>query len=169
MLRGFLALGLLFVAADARAMGVGSTAAIGVGGFGFDLFGGGSLDVSTGSFAPTLDLHPNPVHLQFHLLEFTSALINEETIFIGANVYFDAASMPVSGRWDGVVQPGFGLDLYGDPVTIAITGQCRLGPQVQEAAGFGIYVVPAIGIAVDDGDARWLAGGSLQFSAWFGS
>ena len=168
MRRAFAVLALSFVASDAWALGVGSTAGVGVGGFfGFDSFGGYSGSV--GGFAPTLDLHTDPVHLQFHVLELTSALINDQALFIGANVYFDAAAMPVGGPWTGVVQPGFGLDLYGSPVTVAITAECRLGPQMWESAGFGVYVVPAIGMALDDGDAFWLAGGTLQLSAWFGS
>jgi hypothetical protein len=173
MKRALVAMALLFVASDARAFGLGTTGALGLGGdlFGFDVFDfdAGAFDVSTGGFAPTLDLHPDPVHVQIHVLELVSALIDDGDVFIGANVYFDAVAKPVSGNWTGVVQPGFGVDLYGDPVTIAVTGECRLGPQVVDAAGFGIYVVPAIGIAIDDGDAFWLAGGSLQLSAWFGT
>lgn len=168
MKRSMGVLALCFVASDAWAVGVGSTAAIGTGGFDLGLGLGGGGDVSTGGFAPSLDLHFSPVHLQIHLLEFTEAL-SQEDIFVGVNMYFDAVSSQVAGPWIGVVQPGFGLDLYGDPVTIALTGQCRLGPEASGSASFGVYVVPAVGILVADGDLEWIAGGSLQLSAWFGS
>jgi hypothetical protein len=173
MTRGILGLALLLAASDAHAFGVGSTGAIGIGGglAGFDPFdlGGGFGDRSTGGFVPTLDLHPSPVHIQIHVMELVSDLIDNEEIFLGANVYFDAVAQPLTGSWLGVVQPGFGIDIYGDPLTIAITGECRLGPQVEEGAGFGVYVVPAVGIALDDGDAEWIAGGAIQLSAWFGT
>jgi hypothetical protein len=158
----------LLLTTSAHAVGIGSTAGLGTGGlfvFDGDFFGLGS---SLG-FAPTLDIHANPVLIQIHVLEFTEALIDAEDIYLGANVLFAAHEAPLAGPWLGVVEPGFGIDLYAaNDTAVAITGQCRLGAQVQEAAGLGVYVVPEVGIGITDGDADWIAGGTLQVSAWFG-
>ncbi len=158
---------LLLSAPTAHAVGIGSTAAIGVGD---RFFGGDFFDLGAGlGFAPTLDIHANPVLVQIHVLEFTEALIDDEDIYLGANVLFGVHEAPVGGQWLGVVEPGFGVDLYAAGDTwIGLTGQCRLGAQVQEAAGLGVYVVPELGLGISDGDADWIAGGTLQVSAWFG-
>ena len=79
MIRAFAVLPMLLASAPAWAIGVGSTAGIGVdswftGGF-------GDLGFFDGGFAPTLDLHANPVHVQIHVLEFTEALIDDEEIY----------------------------------------------------------------------------------------
>lgn len=160
---------LFLLASPASAVGFGSTAGVGVAGSRFvgdgDFFGlFGGL-----GFAPTLDIHADPVLVQIHALEFTEALIDAEDIYLGANVLFSVHDAPLGGQWLGVVEPGFGFDVYsaGD-TTIALTGQCRLGGQVQDAAGLGVYVVPEVGIGINDGDADWIAGGTLQISAWFG-
>lgn len=149
----------------AHAVGFGSTAAVGTGGWQL-----GPFDLALGlGFAPTLDLHADPVLVQIHVLEFTEALIDDDDVYLGANVLFDAHDAPLGGQWLGVVQPGGGFDLYsaGD-TAVAITGQCRLGAQTQDGAGFGVYVVPEVGLGLSDGDADWIAGGTLQVSAWFG-
>jgi hypothetical protein len=163
---------LLWVGAEvAGAVGLGSTGAIGVGGDWvdgpFDPAFGGPFGV--GGFAPTLDLHANPVLVQIHVLEFTEALIDAEDLYLGANVLFDAHQAPLGGPWLGVVQPGFGIDLLvEDPLALGLTGQCRIGGQVQDGASLGAYVVPTAGLLLNGGDAEWMAGGSLQLSVWFG-
>ncbi len=158
----------------ASALGVGSTGAIGVDGWygGDDFFGvdGDFFGVmGSGGFAPSLDLRGGPVIVQIHALEFTEALIDDEELYLGANVLFGAHEASLVGPWLGVVQPGFGLDILAtDPWLLGITGQCRLGAEVQQAAGIGAYVVPVVGILTADGDADWIAGGSVQLSVWFG-
>lgn len=160
--------GFLLATSEAWALGFGSSAGIGTEGFvGTDFADLGGFDVLTGSFAPTFDLHATPVHVQFHVIEFTEQLVDNEELYIGANVYFDAVSKPLTGPFLGVFQPGFGVDLFADPFLMGITGQARLGPEVLDAAGFGIYVVPVLGLALTDDDVDWLAGGQLQISAWF--
>lgn len=158
---------LLLSSAPAHAVGVGTTAGLGTGGW----FGDpGLFDLGAGlGFAPTLDIHANPVLVQIHVLEFTEALIDAEDVYLGANVLFGVHEAPLGGQWLAVVEPGFGMDIYAAGDTyIQLTGQCRLGGQVQEAAGLGVYVVPEVGLGLTDGDVDWIAGGTLQVSAWFG-
>ncbi|MEQ1571191.1 MAG: hypothetical protein ABMA64_36520 [Myxococcota bacterium] len=142
---------------EAHALGVGSTIAFGPG---FDLFGGPA-------FVPTVDLVFDPVIVQIHALDTLDAAFDEQ-LYLGANLYVEVVSQPIGGKWEGVVQPGGGLDLFGDPTTVVIDGQVRLGAQAAEQAGVGLYVVPALGLVASDGDSSLFASGALQLSVWFG-
>lgn len=155
----------MWMASAAHAVGIGSTGALGLGGWG----GGDLFDFGSGGFAPSLDIRAEPVIVQIHVLEFTEALVDDEELYLGANVLFAAGASPLHGPWLGVVQPGFGFDIVGDPLLLSLTGQCRLGVEAQEAAGVGLYVVPELGIALADNQSDWIAGGSLQLSVWFGT
>ncbi len=153
----------LGLASNAHAVGFGTTA-----GFGVDSFGGGPLDVGLGfgfGFAPSLDLYFEPVVLQIHVLE-TLDLAVDDTLFAGANVYVGVHEGDIGGGWQGVVQPGGSLDLFLDPVVMSLAGECRFGIQAANAMGFGIYVVPGLGVIAGDGDGELYAGGALQISAW---
>lgn len=137
----------------AHALGLGSSVGIGFG--------------DQQGFAPTFDLVLDPAIIQIHALDTLDAVTNEQ-LYLGANVYFEVLTSPISGAAYGTVQPGFGVDLYSDPTTIVATGEARLGVAAQQEAGFGVYVVPALGIAASEGDADLVIGGTLQFSVWFG-
>ncbi len=146
---------LLAAASPAWAVGVGSSV--------------GAQFGNTGGFLPSLDLHFDPFVLQIHVLEFVNEL-TEEDVRLGANFYGTAHATAFEGPWQGVVQPGVGLDIYADPFRLDLTGEVRLGAQTaNERGGFGIYVVPALGLRIDDNDDPLLAGGAVQISAWFGS
>lgn len=144
-------------ASPAHALGVGSSVGVGTGG--------------PGLFLPSLDLHFEPMLLQIHVMEFFNQIDDNDQLYLGANLYVDAHQADLQGPWSGVVQPGGGLDLFIDPTLMVLTGECRLGAEsANEAGGFGLYVVPALGIAFGDGvDGDLLAGGALQISAWFGN
>lgn len=152
---GIAAIGWASSAEDARAFGLGSSVGIELGSAG-------------GGFPPSLDLVVDPAIVQLHVLRTLDAAFDGD-LFIGANVYFDVANPVIAGPVSGAVQPGFSVDLGADPTTISVAGECRLGAQAADRAGFGVYVVPAIGmLAVDGQDAELYAGGTLQISVWFG-
>lgn len=153
-------------ASPAWAVGVGSSFGIGGGGWFGNPFDFG-FGLGAQGFGPSLDLVFDPVVLQIHALELVDAAADGD-LFVGANVYVSVHEAPVGGPFLGVVQPGASIDFWGDPGVLAIAGECRLGAQAVEGAGFGVYVVPSLGIAVGDGDADLFGGGALQFSAWFG-
>lgn len=156
----------MWAAGSAQAVGLGTTGALGLGGwYDGDIYLG---DFGSGGFAPTFDIRAEPVIVQIHVLEFTEALIDSDELYLGANVLFAAGARPLHGPWLGVIQPGFGVDMVGDPLVLAITGQSRFGIEAQDAAGVGLYVVPEVGIALGDDTSDWIAGGSLQLSVWFG-
>ena len=148
---------LLAMPGSAFAVGIGST--IGVDGI--------DDGVGNGSFRPTFDLVFDPVILQIHALDTLESAFHD-SLYLGVDVLVEVVEAPIAGPWSGVVQPGGGVDLFADPDGIAIAGECRLGIQAEESAGFGVYVVPAIGFVSGDGRGSLHAGGALQVSAWFG-
>jgi hypothetical protein len=144
---------LLLTTSRAHALGLGSSLALAPGG-------------GAGAFTPTFDLVFDSLVLQIRATETLNAAFNNE-LFLGANLYANAAEKPIAGGFSGVVQPGGGLQLYGDPTVIVVSGQCRLGAQAVDQAGFGLYVVPEIGLVESSGDVNLYAGGALQVSVWF--
>ena len=67
------------------------------------------------------------------------------------------------------LQPGFGLDLYGDPTVAVVTGEARCGARLKGGpAGMGVWVVPALGVVTGDGDTTLITTGTLQIGAIFG-
>ncbi|MEZ4235877.1 MAG: hypothetical protein R3F59_06880 [Myxococcota bacterium] len=143
----------LGVEAPAFAFGLGSSVGIGFG--------------DSAGFPPSFDLVLDPAIIQIHVLQTLDAAVDDQ-LYLGANVYFEAEIAPVGGPWYATVQPGFSLDLLGDPTTVVVAAEARLGLAAEDDAGFGVYVVPALGISASDGNTDLLAGGALQISVWFG-
>lgn len=162
-MKRWLFLGVFLIPTDALATGLGSSAGLGFGGLAGRF--GADFDFVSRGFAPSFDLHTQPLVLQFHVLEFIDQLSDEE-IYLGANLYFDVFAAEISGPWIGVVQPGVSIDLVGDPFIIGLAGECRLGAQAEGAMGFGIYVVPSLGFYTGAGDSDLMVGGTLQISSW---
>ena len=159
---GFLA---LTVAQSAHA-GLGTSIGLSPGGLGFA--GTGGAFFPGGGFLPTLDYRSDPLVLQFHVLEFAVLALETQDVFVGANIYYEAARGPIGGGWKGVAQPGAGIDILGDPFILTVTGEARFGAESGNNIGVGVYAVPALGVWVGDGDSGFVAGGALQFSIWLG-
>lgn len=152
---GIAAAGWASSAGDARAFALGSSVGI-------------ELGSADGGFPPSLDLVVDPAIVELHVLRTLDAAFDGD-LYVGANVYFDLANPTLAGPVTGAVQPGFSVDIGADPTAISVAGECRLGAQAADGAGFGVYVVPAIGLlAVDGEDLALYAGGTLQISVWFG-
>jgi hypothetical protein len=166
-LRSALVGGALLLSMPAHAIGVGTTAGLGSEGWSagnpFDL----GFAFGARGFAPSLDLHFDPILLQLHVLELVDAAADGE-VFLGANLYVNVYDADIGGPWAGVIQPGASVDILGDPVILGLAGECRLGMQAEGGMGFGIYVVPAIGVVAGDGDGELYTGGTLQISLWAG-
>lgn len=154
----------LFVA-GAQAAGFGSSV-------GFTPRGG------PGAFLPSFDVHADPVLFQFHALEFLDSLTDDQ-VYFGANVYFDAGRKTLGrSRGDVVVQPGISADIAANPGTLVLLAECRVGAELTPSpGGFGIYIVPALGVGVGEpdiipgilDDSPFIVGGALQISAWLGN
>lgn len=141
-------------ASDARAFGLGSSVGL-------------EFGAADGGFAPSLDLMPGPAVIQLHVLRMVDAAASG-ALSVGANVYFDVGRPVIAGPIHGTVQPGFSVDLATDPDAVVVAAECRLGALAEEKAGFGVFVVPALGVAALEGDdPDVFGGGTLQVSVWF--
>ncbi|MEN0063136.1 MAG: hypothetical protein AAGA48_13355 [Myxococcota bacterium] len=131
-----------------------------------------------GAFYPSFDVHADPIVLQIHALEFLDGLTNDQ-VYFGANLYFDAGRRTIGrSRFEAVVQPGVSVDIVAEPGTLVVLGEARVGMEIPSAdGGFGIYVVPALGVGVGEpdvlpgigDDGPLIVGGALQISAWLGN
>ncbi|MCO4744467.1 MAG: hypothetical protein KC912_06760 [Proteobacteria bacterium] len=167
MRTALLSLALLFPTVASAGVGFGTTMGMGSSRITIDFNGNITPAMTAGGFLPTLDLHFDKFVLQVHLLETLDLLFNED-IFLGANGYIEILDSPVGGSWSAVVAPGAGIDILGDPFVISATGEARFGVRSNGPAGVGVFVVPAVGVAVGDVDSDLVAAGTVQFSMWFG-
>lgn len=140
--------------------GVGST-------YGF----GGNLS-GVGPSLPSIDWNAQGVIGQVHLLDLIVFGANNELLLSG-NVFKTMQRAKVNEDIGGVVQLGGGLvldapDFNFDALGWDVQVKGRLGAQTQKGAGFGIYVVPGIGVTNNtlDGDPAVTGSGMVQFSAW---
>lgn len=125
-----------------------------------------------GGDLPTLDITNEGLVIQLHALDLLYAL-NREYLDLGVGVYKTAKAGPVTGDWKGVLQPGGTLELYGsppdfgfDPINIALIGQARMGFQKAEDFGFGLYVVPGLGVGYVADEFEMMVSGGIQVAAW---
>ena len=119
-----------------------------------------------GSFLPSLDYRADPLHLQFHVLEFVDG-IADENIFLGVNGYYEINRQDMSGDWNRVVQPGASVDILqvaNAPLFLMVLAESRFGI---EANGFGVHLVPSFGVLIGDSDTELVVGGTLQAGVWF--
>ena len=69
-----------------------------------------------------------------------------------------------------MIQPGGRLEVQTntsfDPLAVTAQAQVRMGAQTQKGMGFGIYVVPQLGVSTIPGEFRVTYGGGFQISAW---
>lgn len=142
---------------------VGSTFYVGPGASSAGL-GGGTV-WGLGANYPSLDIYAGEFVIQLHVLELVQGL-TDSTIYLGANAQKTVLAAP-AGLLDGVVQPGISLDVVSDTgsnsTVLQAGGLVRLGVESKKSMGFGIYVVPELGLSLVDGEVDLLTGGTLQF------
>ncbi len=128
----------------------------------------GVIATPTGSL-PSLDLRTENLLFQIHALEFVSGLANE-LLLLGGDLYFGKFSRPMGQTWKGIVQPGVGVSVLGDPFVLYVLAEARLGGEMTTSgARLGVSVVPELGLLTGDPDPELVVGGGVQFSAWFGA
>lgn len=140
--------------------GVGTTAA----------FGGG-VGVTAGPSAPTLDYRRGPVLVQLRLLDQLAPLALSGPFYVntGLDVTAVALHQPVSPHVEGVIMPGAGVHLdTAAGLAWDFVLEARVGAEVQDKMGLGLYVVPTLGLTDRvTGDLGVAYGGSIQLSVWF--
>jgi len=118
---------------------------------------------------PSLDITNEGLVVQIYALDLLEAL-NYENIDLSVGLYKTVKSGKVTDNWKGVLQPGGTLDVSTnfdfDPLYLALTGQARMGIQKADDFGFGVYVVPGIGVADAAGEIEMAVSGGIQISAW---
>ena len=139
-------------------------------GIGASAYVGGTNDGGTmGILAPTLDYRGGGILGQLHILDLIGELPNERLEF-GLDVSGVVVRRKIGTDIEGVIMPGGTLNLnsptsFKDP-SWQILAQTRFGAEMKQGMGFGIYVVPQIGVSNFTGDVGLSYGGTLQFSTW---
>lgn len=132
-------------------------------------FGGTTSGVAPS--LPSIDWNAQGVIGQLHLLDLIVYGANDE-LKLSGNVFKTMQRAKVNEDIGGVVQLGGGLVLDApgfdfDYLAWDVQVKARLGAQTQKGAGFGIYVVPGIGVTNSvTGDPTVCGSGMVQFSAW---
>ena len=119
---------------------------------------------------PTIDYHQDKFVIQVHAIDLVEGLVTDNLQF-GLNGYMTTRRAKVNEDVGGVVQAGGGLAIYAgdfdfDYLAWDVQLKARLGAQTQKGAGFGIYVVPGLGVGMAGGEADVMVSGMLQVSAW---
>jgi hypothetical protein len=137
-------------------------------GFGATAHLGGTSDGTT--WAPSLDYRGGGWLVQIHAIDLIGQLPNKY-VDLGVDVSGVAMKRKVAEDIEGVLMPGVSLQLYS-PTSFSSPGfhavaETRLGAEIKQKMGFGMYVVPQLGVSNLTGKMGVTYGGSLQVSAWF--
>jgi hypothetical protein len=155
--------------------GFGSTGAIPLGGSGSaDLTSilaaaqaGKTVASSSLAGAPTLDYRAKGWLVQAPVLDILGSALDEtDGTDLGLAVSYGVHHKKIAEETEGVFMPGahFVHTAGGNAFGV----HARLGGEMKKGAGFGLYVVPKLGVHMEDGgDTHFTTGGALEFSAWF--
>ncbi len=145
-------------------------------------FTAGGYAYSDGTnFAPSIDYRAKGWLVQVHLLDLLAgpAAGGKFGVNTGLDVTKEAMKRKVGPEVEGVFMPGLGFrvadsGIYatgaggGSSVGFNVMAEGRLGAEMKKGIGFGMYVVPAVGISdIGGGKIRPNYGGGVEVSAWF--
>lgn len=137
-------------------------------GFGVTAGTGGYADGT--SWVPSLDWRANGILVQMHLLDQLAPLATGGDFYpnIGADVTVVAVKKKIAAEIEGVVMPGGGIRVTGGgSLGWNVMGEARFGMEMKQGMGFGVYVVPALGVTnLASGDVGVNYGGAVQISVW---
>jgi hypothetical protein len=151
-MRTLLPLAFLLFSAPAHAFGLGTSITF--------------SDYGYWTYAPTLDLIFEPVTVQIHLVETLDEAF-EDDLYLGANVQVRVVEKELTkGLW-GVAEPGGAMWINGDPTRVSLAANMRVGAEAGQDVRAGLFVVPYLGLQIEDGDADVFAAGGLQFAVSF--
>lgn len=124
---------------------------------------------------PTLDYRAKGWLVQVDVLDLVGDLPNK-TVNLGFGVSKNVMKKKtddVGKQIEGVVMPGVAARVWSNTASettvFNAVAQVRLGAEMKDDFGFGMYVVPMIGagnVASPTGDLGLTWGGGLQVSAW---
>jgi len=122
------------------------------------------------SWVPSLDYRAKGILVQVHLLDTFGSMAagGKFGLNTGVDVTYAALKKQVAAETEGVIMPGGSIRIadQGD-IGFNVLAQMRMGAEMKKGMGFGIYVVPQLGIStLGGGDVHLAYGGGLQVSAW---
>lgn len=123
-------------------------------------------------WAPSVDYRSKGLLVQIHALDLLAPLATGGDFYVntGVDVTYVALKKKVGPEVEGVLMPGGGvyLNTLGDTHWY-VGAEARMGAEMKQGAGFGMYVVPTLGVTnFVTGDVGLSYGGTIQVSAWFG-
>jgi hypothetical protein len=139
-------------------------------GIGTTAYMGGYTDGTT--WIPSLDIRNSGVLVQIHLLDQLIPFTQGGGGFVfntGVDVTTIALKKKVAPDVEGVIMPGGGIRLAGptDGLAWNVMAEARMGMEMKQGAGFGVYVVPALGVTNGvTGDVGLNVGGTMQVEFW---
>lgn len=151
-MRWIIALAALSFASTAQAAGLGTSITFSQDGF--------------WTYSPTLDLLFDPVVVQIHLAETLDRAFNDE-LYLGADAVVTVAEVDITNGLRGVFQPGGAMWIYGNPTRVSLAATARVGAEAGTAARIGVYVVPYLGLTIEDGNVQGFASGGAQVAVSF--
>ena len=95
----------------------------------------------------------------------------EDGHFLGSTEDYDAVILDLGlPEIAGLTMLGMWRKEKRNFPVLVLTAESQFGIETSGAeAGFGLYVVPAFGVAVGDDQTDLVTAGTLQISVWFGS
>lgn len=136
------------------------------------------------TWVPSVDIRTDGVLLQIHAIDFVGDLALGDATVLPSGKTEVTRYLNVGGDLsrvvtrksvgvddvDGVVMPGLAVRLNADTgfESVGFSGRIftRMGAEMKKGMGFGIYVVPEIGVGNLAGSFGLVYGGGLQVSAW---
>lgn len=124
------------------------------------------------SFVPSLDYRVSGVLIQLHLLDLLAgpATTGAFALNTGADISYSVIHKKCAPEVEGVFMPGVGFRVAdtGANTGFNAMAKVRFGAEMKKGIGFGMYVVPAVGISnITSGTIRANYGGGIEVSAWF--
>lgn len=156
--------------------GIGATASL-----------GGLTDGT--AWAPSLDWREKGIHVSLQAFDTIGGL-TEDRLNLGLGAAFVAVKRQIAPEVEGTFSPGARvryLQYMGDTGEALdkaklqssgfnVTGEFRMGMEMKKGMGFGVYVVPQLGVSnlftiattpADDAEIGLTYGGGVEVSVWF--
>ena len=121
------------------------------------------------AWVPSFDWRSKGLLVQLHLLDTlrSTAGGGDFALDVGVDLSSAVVKKKVAEDVEGILAPGGSVRLanYGDFGFNALA-EMRMGAEMKKGMGFGIYVVPQLGVSTIPGEFRVTYGGGFQISAW---
>lgn len=119
---------------------------------------------------PSIDYRAKGLLVQVHALDLINGIKGGGfALNTGADVTYVVVKKQIAPEIEGVLMPGAGIRVVdqGD-IGFNFMAQARMGMEMKKGMGFGVYVVPGLGISnIGTGDIGVATGGGVQISSWF--